>query len=66
MAGNLFGGLADFSASANIKSAINLVTGISDIITHVNQVSKAMSQYVTRMKSQDGNPCMPSVVLIPC
>ena len=37
--GIYFGGLADFSATADIESAINLATGYVDVITHVDQAS---------------------------
>ena len=51
-----FGGLADFSASANIKSVIILATGILNVITHVDQVASCIVsrwRYVTRMRLQD-------------
>ncbi len=62
--GIYFVGLTDFSASFNIKSAINLATRYVDVITHVDQISIiAMWRYLTQMRSQDGNPCLSSVVL---
>ena len=34
-----FGGLVDFSATANIKPVVSLATGYIDVIRHVDQMS---------------------------